>query len=103
MTQGHQLPAGIVNALAIWATGNDARIAQLTARRDAIVGSILSGDPSAVAGFMAGTLNGKNVQFFQGISMPEQLTVITSVLESLGAIDPAPATLSYANFSCIRR
>jgi hypothetical protein len=97
------IPAGIVNALVTWATGDDSRIAQLTDRRDAIVLAILSGDPSAVAGFMAVTLNGKNAQFFQGISVPEQLTILTSVLESLGAVDPAPATISYGNFSCITR
>jgi hypothetical protein len=97
------IPAGIVNALVQWATGDAARIAQLVARRDAIIVAMLAGDPSAVASFMAATLNGKNVQFFQGISVPEQLVVLTTALENLGELDVPPPSITYGNFSRIQR
>lgn len=96
------IPAGYVNALVQWATGNDSRIAMLTARRDAIILAQLSGDPSAVASMMSATLNGKMVQFFDGMSMPEQLTVITSAMELLGVVTATPS-ISYGNFSSIQR
>ena len=63
----------IVNALVAWATGDDARIAELVAVRDACVPSILTGKPLVT--LTAGSLNGKSFTGLARLNTDEKLAL----------------------------
>jgi len=98
------IPAGIVNALVAWASGDDARIASLVTERDALVALFLSGGKPSVT-FTSLSANGKSFTFAPNLTATDKLTLLTNVLVQLGVIEEGviSATVSYADFSGIKR
>lgn len=79
---------GLVNALYAWARGDDERIAQLVAARDALISGVLSDEASATV--QSATTNGKSFTKLIGMSKDDKLELFTAVLERLGEITPDP-------------
>ena len=97
---------GTVNALVAWADSADAptrtaRIAQLTAERDALVAAFLSGGEAGTT-VTSVSGNGKTVGLIQNATPEEKLAVLSNVLTQLGEILARPS-VSYGNFSGIER
>ena len=98
------ISTGIVNALIAWASGDEDRIDQLTAERDALIQGFLSGGKSALT-MTSASANGKSFTFDPSLSREDKLALLTNVLTQLGAIDAAvlQPTVIYGNFSGIQR
>lgn len=96
------IPAGLVNALVQWATGDATKIAQLVAERDALIASFLSGGKPSTT-LTSASANGKTFSMDVSLSRDEKLSLLTNVLEQLGEIDAAPRRISHSNFSLLER
>lgn len=95
------IPAGTVNALTAWATGDDTRIAQLVTERDALIAGFLSGGKASLT-VNSGGLNGKTFGALVSLSADEKLAVLTRALEELGEITLEPS-VKFASFSGLSR
>lgn len=91
----------IVNALAMWAEGDDTRIGQITADRDACAVAILSGAKPTVT-LTSGSQNGKTFQALANLTIEDKLALFHAVLVQLGEVEELPSGAT-ANFSGIRR
>jgi len=92
------IPAGFVNALTAWANDSNAgvkatRTAALKSERDALIAGVLNGGKS-VQTLKTGSANGKSFEWFEGITREEKLSVLTRVLEILGAVTLPPESSS---------
>lgn len=102
------ISGSLVNAIVAWATGDDARIAQLVAERDALVAAILG--IGGTAGKATGTItsasaNGKSFTFDPTMTREDKLSLLTTVLLQLGEIDEADVaeSVTYGNFTELNR
>ena len=98
------ISTGLVTALVAWATGDDARIAQLTAERDALVAAFLSGGKAAST-LISASANGKSFAFDPSMTREDKLALLTAVLKQLGEIDESTLapTAIYGSFRDIAR
>jgi hypothetical protein len=96
------ISAVYISAIVAWAKGNDERIAQLTAERDALItGQLSGGKPGR---FMAsGGSNGKNFSFLQNLSREDKLAVLHRCLQILCVIPQDDPTIVHGNFQRVRR
>lgn len=99
------IPAGIVNALVAWASGDEGRIAQLVAERDALVAAFLGTGGQATGTMTSLSANGKAFTFMASCTQDEKLSVLTNILIQLGEIDAAvlSPSVTYGNFADIVR
>lgn len=96
------IPAGLVNALVAWATGDEDRIAQLVSARDTLVEGFLGAGDKPRSSMTSGAANGKSFTFNVDLTRDEKLTVLTAVLTQLGEA-PSTPSVSYADFREARR
>lgn len=97
------IPSGLASDLAAWAEGDDARIAQLTAERDAVVAKIVGGGGKALSSLTQGAMNGKTLTMLPDLTATDKLSVLSDALRILCVVTSAPVTTTYAAFGCIQR
>jgi hypothetical protein len=100
------IPAGLVNSIVAWATGDEDRIARLVAARDELVEGfigITGGADKARKSMTSGAANGKSFTFNVDLTRDEKLTALTAILNELGVAPAGAPTVTYGTFVFIRR